>query len=620
MFQSEWARPGRWAESEARVPAFRSRLPLADVDGVMLLHWQEHCVECAAPQCYSTCRLFVPRADKRCARFAHGIVRNSAGAGGLGGGADIRFRRWAKLEAEVSGRLVSPHSHQTLERLDGTAVGTVTAVHPMGRLIDRTRSPFHDVLTKARSGLFRRLGSFCDAYDAFVIECFSPESASFRLRLNLHLDGVSVLRHAVEVPPGQSFFSIPMALPPDLAAKKYLLTVEPEVEHEIRVIFTWLDFVVLRKGASLPASERPATSRQPRGEPSRKVKCVAWDLDNTLWHGILVEDGADRLKLRPEAVDLIHRLDARGIIQTVVSKNNHDDALAVIGAFGLSEYFLYPAINWGQKSANLQQVADRLNINIDTFALIDDSPFERQEVATALPMVRTYPEHPLESLLDRAEFDVPVTSASRQRRLSYLTEVRRECALEVFSGDYLEFLRSCQIRLRIFKPSTPAEVVRCLELIERTNQLNLSGRRYDPEAFDRLLATAGHLCLAMECEDRFGKYGIIGFASIAEDRDEPTLVDFVMSCRVAQKRVEHSVFGWLARRAKQRGQRRLLADLRPTAKNKPLLKVFEDMQFATESGEGERVLLSLDLATADLDNGAVIALDASAVVADRAAA
>ncbi|MFL9828939.1 hypothetical protein ABTU92_29465, partial [Rhodoplanes sp. SY1] len=304
------------------------------------------------------------------------------------------------------------------------------------------------------------------------------------------------------------------------------------------------------------------------------------------------------------------QLDERGIIQTIVSKNDHDDAMAAVAAFGLDEYFLYPAINWGQKSANLRQIADHLNINIDTFAVIDDSPFERQEIATALPMVRTYSEQAIETLLEAPELAVPVTSASRLRRLSYLTEVRRERAFELFTGDYLDFLRSCGLELRIFTPTTPAEKLRCLELIERSNQLNLSGRRYDATAFEQLLQAPGHLCIAMDCKDRFGVYGIVGFASVIETGDRPTLLDFAMSCRVAQKRVEHCVFGWLARRSKQRGHQKLFAELRPTARNKPLLKVFEDMHFTTEKAEAGTVLLVLDLETADLAEGAVIALDA----------
>src|SRR5438105_10164366 len=156
--------------------------------------------------------------------------------------------------------------------------------------------------------------------------------------------------------------------------------------------------------------------------PADKVKCVAWDLDNTLWEGTLLEDGPDGCRLRPEVRALIERLDERGILQTAVSKNDHDDAWAVVERLGLQDYFLYPAINWGQKSANLKQIAERLNIGIDTFAFVDDSPFERAEVAAALPMVRVYSPEQLAGLLERPELDVPVTEMSRKRRLSYLAE------------------------------------------------------------------------------------------------------------------------------------------------------------------------------------------------------
>ncbi|MFL9829029.1 hypothetical protein, partial [Rhodoplanes sp. SY1] len=293
------------------------------MDGVMLLHWQEHCVECAVPQCYSTCRLYVPRADRRCARFAHGIVRNAAAAGGLGN-ADIRFRRWAKLEAELTARFVTTRAHREIERWDTAAVGAVHAVQGVGRLLDSTRSPVHDILAKLRSRLFRYLGRNRESYDAFVIECFSAERAPFRLTVDLRIDGATIFRHSVEIAPGQNFLAVPVPLPPDVSAGRYLLAIAPEGEQDVRLVFTWLDFVVLRDGARLP------TTVTPDGVPAHKVKCVAWDLDNTLWRGTLLEDGAADLVLRPEAVTLIKQLDERGIIQTIVSKNDHDDAMAAV--------------------------------------------------------------------------------------------------------------------------------------------------------------------------------------------------------------------------------------------------------------------------------------------------
>src|SRR4030095_12769619 len=102
----------------------------------------------------------------------------------------------------------------------------------------------------------------------------------------------------------------------------------------------------------------------------------------------------------------------------------------------VEEYFLYPAINWGQKSQNLQQVADALNINVDSFALIDDSDFERTEVRTSLPQVRVYPETSIARLLDLPEFDVPITEMSRKRRASYQDGLLRARAEAQFRGDY----------------------------------------------------------------------------------------------------------------------------------------------------------------------------------------
>jgi FkbH-like protein len=368
----------------------------------------------------------------------------------------------------------------------------------------------------------------------------------------------------------------------------------------VRLIFTWLDFVVFRdagrRSASSPAAP-PAAARAATGAaaPAEKVKCVAWDLDNTLWRGTLVESAPEELELDPGAAELVRRLDERGILQTIVSKNNHDDAWAVLNKHGLADYFLFPAINWGQKSLNLKQVAEQLNINIDTFAMIDDSDFERAEIAAALPQVRVYPETAIGTLLRRPEFDVTVTELSRQRRLTYLNNIQRDRARETFAGDYEEFLRSCGMRLRLFVPERRGDVERCLELIQRSNQLNLSSRRYAAAEFGALLAREGVLCVALHCADRFGDYGIVGFSSVDEARDEPLVLDFVLSCRVAQKRVEHSYFQWLADRQALRGRRRLRAVFTRTAKNAALFRVFEETPFERVAERDGEQHLELDL-------------------------
>jgi FkbH-like protein len=595
MFQFDWAAADLWAaESTLRGPQ-KSRLPREKVRQTMLLHWQEHCLECAPPLCYQTCPLFVARSDQKCARFVYGMVRNPAVGGLFDFGADLRFRRWGKIEASITGRSVSVSAHRMIESVDRMVTGIVNLISTAFDRINPKRR-LNGALTLFRDKLVARLGKPRENFDAFVIECFSTETYSFRLIVEIRNPTGTPVRESVEVKRGQNFFQLPIRS--DVwKTPGSLLTLYPEENREPRLIFSWLDFVVLEPDAQISAEPASVAPAQAAAQPAEKIKCVAWDLDNTLWRGTLIEDGESHLVLRPEAVDLIKQLDERGIIQTVVSKNNHDDALKVIEAHGLQDYFLHPAINWGRKSANLQAIANQLNINVDTFALIDDSAFERNEVSTVLPAVRVYKEDSLAELLTLPEFQVPITSASRLRRQSYLAEVRRTRIQESFGDDYGAFLRSCEIRLRLFVPRSEQEIVRCVELIQRSNQLNLSGKRYTVEEFRGFLASPTQLCIAMECSDKFGNYGIIGFARVDESGADPVVTDFVMSCRVAQKFVERTFYAWLGAHEKKAGRARLLARFVRTKRNQLLVEVFQQLPFQTVSELPDGSLVSMDLLT-----------------------
>ena len=210
-------------------------------------------------------------------------------------------------------------------------------------------------------------------------------------------------------------------------------------------------------------------------------------------------------------------------------------------------------------------------------------------------MVRVYSDEAIDELLDLPEFNVPVTDMSRRRRLSYREQENRSATQASFGGDYLDFLRSCEMKMRVFVPRKESEVKRCLELIQRSNQLNLSGRRYSAVEFEKLLTTPGVLAVAVECRDRFGDYGIVGFSSVSERSETPLVLDFVLSCRVAQKRVEHTFFAWLARRETTRGAHGLRAELTKTSRNTPLVKVFDDLPFTVLGAEGPKLLLELPL-------------------------
>ncbi len=556
------------------------------VSEVMLLHWQEHCLECSPPQCYQSCSLFVARSDQKCARFVYGIVPNRSFQGLLDFGADIRFRRWAKLETRFFNAALEPNQLLRMSAIDaGLTKGVGLTSSALVQLSPHRRlsGAFALMREKAFKALPTKSVDF--ELDKFVLECFSPEKESFRLILE-HWNGELKFRHAFQIDPGPNHHGVPAELfgTGPLAGK---LSLYPENNLECRLIFTWLDFVKFK------AERKPETlvSTPLKREPASKLKCVVWDLDNTLWTGILVEDTGSRIQLRTDAVDLVKELDRRGILQSVVSKNHFDEAWGVITRLGLEEYFLYPQINWDPKSTNVARVADALNINLDTLALIDDSQFEREEVRNVFPQVRVFSEANLSSLLSRPEFDLPITELSGKRRQSYITEMKRERERDDASSDYEGFLRSCNMRLRIFVPLETAHRLRCLELIQRANQLNLSTRRYGNADFQALLHTPGMLCVALECSDKFGEYGIVGFAAIDERNDPPVLQDLVLSCRVAQKRVEQTFLEWLSVREYQRGMRTLRADLVKTERNTPLLQVFDSLPFALHEERNGHTLM-----------------------------
>ena len=310
--------------------------------------------------------------------------------------------------------------------------------------------------------------------------------------------------------------------------------------------------------------------------PAAAVKCVAWDLDNTLWDGVIGDDGADNVAVDPRALELIAALDERGVLQTIVSKNTHDVAWKKIEELKLDHYFLYPAIHWGPKSESLSAISKQLNINIDTFAVIDDNPFERREIVARFPQVRTYdPATDLNDLLQRSEFNFSVSAESRNRRAKYQAEAKRKRIQTAWHGEFDAFLATCNMVLHISTP-TQNEIPRCLELIQRSNQFNLSTQRYSESEFLALLDDSSCECFALRVDDDFGSYGIVGFCAFRAERNtqtdelEHTLIDFVLSCRVAQKRIEDAFLKWYARHLYARKSVRLFARLRVTDRNQPL--------------------------------------------------
>lgn len=508
----------------------RDRFQISAVRPAM---WEEHCLECSAPACFESCVHYLPRSDGRCKRFDNGLLTFADEKACCGQGAHVKFRQWGNMMTVLFPAMLDKAQYAAMQEKNeslGRFLGTIEGSKlPQGLRWQGIRIPEY-----LRRRSLRKLKGLDNTADAFLFQGYSYSAESYRLIVEVYDDHTPVWKTAVAIRPGENIAVI-SDLSPECSKAGNLVKVYPENNLEAELDILWCDFV---KG-------QPAAAEQ----PAAKVKCVVWDLDNTLWDGTLIEtDDPAALTLNPGIRDVVETLDQRGIIQSVASKNDYAPAMAVLERLGLAEYFLYPQISWGPKSGAVEQIAKSLNIGIDALALIDDTAFERQQVRSVWPQVRTYDVTELDSLLARPEFDVPATAESRSRRAMYRAEEQRNTLMKAEHTDIVDFLRKCNLKLHLFTPATEEEKLRCYELIVRTNQLNMTGRKYTPEEFEDVLSRPGHKNFAFSCADDFGQYGIVGFGQYRAEGEVLVFTEFAMSCRVAGKFVESALFACLLER------------------------------------------------------------------------
>lgn len=295
------------------------------------------------------------------------------------------------------------------------------------------------------------------------------------------------------------------------------------------------------------------------------VKCLVWDLDNTLWQGTLLEDAEVRL---PDAIrTAVVELDARGILQSVCSRNDHDLAWARLEELGIAEYFVLPEIGWGPKSEAVRRIAEGLNFAHRTIAFIDDQPAERAEVAYHLTDVRCYPAEEALTLTGLPEFSPAVSTVdSRRRREMYQAGFRRESERSDFAGPDEEFLRSLDLVMRIGR-ATAEEITRVEELTLRTSQMNATGVHYSDRALRDLLADPGHEVLVTSLTDRFGPHGAVGVMLLERHPAVWHLKLLATSCRVVSFGAGSVILSWLVTQAAAAGVH-LVADFRRTDRNR----------------------------------------------------
>ena len=319
----------------------------------------------------------------------------------------------------------------------------------------------------------------------------------------------------------------------------------------------------------------------------RKIKCVVWDLDNTLWDGILSEG---EVTLKQGIKDIIKELDRRGILQSVCSKNDAGYTTDKLKEFGIDEYFLYPQINWNPKSENIRSICKSFNFGIDAIAFVDDQQFELDEVSFSIPEVLCINAERINEILNMEEM-IPlyITEDSKNRRLLYMNDIVRNDEESRFEGTSEEFLSTLGMRF-IIRRAQKEDLKRVEELTVRTHQLNSTGTVYSFDELNEMIGSDKYEVIVVQLTDKYGDYGKIGVSVIEKDPGKWHLKMLLMSCRVMSKGVGSVLLKYIVNSAIESGVR-LYADFISTDRNRIMYVTYKFTGFREISRDNDVIEL-----------------------------
>jgi len=332
---------------------------------------------------------------------------------------------------------------------------------------------------------------------------------------------------------------------------------------------------------------------------NKKVKCIIVDLDSTMWNGIIRDVGVENIEIRIDKErfrwNVLAILYARGILIGVISKNDsflEADIKNFVKPYLYGMEFVSFKLNWKDKWENLLEIQQQLNIGQDTIAFVDDNQFEREQMKAMLPDVRVYDENIFEQLLYLPEFQPEfITKESKNRTKFYIQQNQRSQAQNTLAKD--DFLEQCQFKIDVKKMQL-FEVDRVTELIQRTNQLNTSIKRYTKEQIIAFSRDRSCDVYTVNVSDKFGDYGLVGVC-IAFYNDNVYEIDTLLfSCRVMSKGVEDYALTSVLNYARAQNFDRVVLRFREGPKNDQMRTILSNNNFIESATEGDIVVYSFD--------------------------
>jgi FkbH-like protein len=347
----------------------------------------------------------------------------------------------------------------------------------------------------------------------------------------------------------------------------------------------------------------------------RKVLCT--DLDNTLWGGILGEDGPDGIATGSafpgncylEYQKYLKQLSSRGILLAIVSKNNEEDVREAFqnrsADLALSlDSFVATKISWNEKSASIRELAEELSLGLDSFVFVDDNPVECEAIRQQLPEVVVVEAPVLEPwklvavLSDQPFFDAAVVTDDDVNRLNEYKAQAQRAELASSVGDRDEFLASLGI-VCTFQSALDAPLSRAVQLLAKTNQFNLTTRRRSATEIEEFAAGPGGQAVVVRVRDRFGDAGVVGLALARNQGDSCFIDSLLLSCRVIGRGVETALLAHLGKHAMRNGAKVLVGEFIATKKNAPCADFYPDHGFTkhvpADGVQSDSVSYELDL-------------------------
>lgn len=348
----------------------------------------------------------------------------------------------------------------------------------------------------------------------------------------------------------------------------------------------------------------------------KTCKVLATDLDNTLWGGVVGEDGPDKIQLGQEYPGAAYRdlqralldLHRRGILLAICSKNNPADATAILECH--PEMLLRPGhfaalrMNWNDKPENLRQIAVELNVGLDSVAFLDDNPVEREFIRAELPEVTVIdvPRDPTDyarALRDHPVFERLALSAEDAERGRYYAEQRNRQKARQSAHSVEDFYRSLAQEVEISNV-LPETLGRVAQLTQKTNQFNLTTRRYTEQEMSNIANTPGYDVYAVRVRDRLGDNGIAGVMITRRDGEFCNLDAFLLSCRVIGRTIETAMLSFLIEKSRREGIRLLQGWFMLTAKNAPAQDFYKTHGFFPVQSDDSRTLWSISIEQAQV--------------------